>query len=200
VPQKQESTLLHLNFVRAAAHVCRAAGMLALLAMLNACDKPKVDELPADVTLTGLNGTQISLQTFHGRLLVLNVWASWCPPCRREMPSLERLSKKADSKHIAVAGIATDQSVNAVREFISQHGISFEIFSDTPMNVANILGVHIYPETLLVSPDGKLIQRISGEREWDSPAMLKALEEAYKGKRSAADFTQAATSYGTDGK
>jgi len=184
---------LYSKFVLATKQVCRAAGLLVMLFLLNACDKPKVDELPPEITLTGLNGKQISTQAFRGKLLVLNVWASWCPPCRREMPSLERLSKTADRKHIAVAGIATDQSVNAVREFISQHGISFDIFTDTPMNVANNLGVHIYPETLLISPDGKLIQRISGERDWDSPAMLKALEDAYLGKHNASDFSQTAT-------
>jgi thiol-disulfide isomerase/thioredoxin len=170
--------------------------MISLLALLSACDKPKVNELPAELTLTGLSGTQISIHAFRGKLLVLNVWASWCPPCRREMPSLERLSKTANGEHIAVAGIATDQSVNAVREFIAKQGITFNIYTDTPMNVANTLGVRIYPETLLIAPDGKLIQRISGERDWDSPAMLKALEDAYQGKRNASDFSPATTSQG----
>ena len=185
--------MLHSRFVRTAILLM---GMFALLATLNACDKQKIDELPTEFTLTGLNGTKTSIQMFHGKLLVLNVWASWCPPCRREMPSLERLSKSANSEHIAVAGISTDESVNAVREFVAKHSITFAIFTDTPMNVANTLGARVYPETLLIAPDGKLIQRIAGERDWDSPAMLKALEDAYQGKRSAADFTRAATAYG----
>lgn len=187
---------MHSRFVRTTIQICRLAGMIALLATLNACDKPKVDELPPELTLTGLNGTKTSLHTFRGKLLVLNVWATWCPPCRREMPSLERLSKSANREHIVVAGIATDESLNAVREFIAKYGITFDIFTDTPSNVANTLGARVYPETLLIAPDGKLILRIAGERDWDSPAMLKALENAYQGKRSAADFTQAATAYG----
>ena len=160
------------------------AGAIALLALLSACDKPAVEKPVPEFALTGLDGTQTSIHAFRGKLLVLNVWATWCPPCRREMPSLERLSKSADSQRIAVAGIATDQSMNAVREFMAQHGITFRIFTDTPSNVANALGVLVYPETLLIAPDGKIVQRISGERDWDSPAMHKILEDAYQGKRS----------------
>jgi len=186
---------LHSRIVRTTIHIVRLAGMIALLVLLSACDKPKVEEFPTEFTLTGLNGAKTSSHAFHGKLLVLNVWASWCPPCRREMPSLERLSKSANSEHIAVAGISTDESVNAVREFVAKHSITFEIFTDTASNVANILGARVYPETLLIAPDGKLIQRIAGERDWDSPAMLKALENAYQGKRSAADFSRAATAY-----
>ena len=183
---------MHSRFARTTIHMCRLAGMIALLATLNACDKPKIEEFPTEFTLTGLNGTKTSIHAFRGKLLVLNVWASWCPPCRREMPSLERLSKSANREHIAVAGISTDESVNAVREFVAKHSITFEIFTDTPSNVANTLGVRVFPETLLISPDGKIAQRISGEREWDSPAMLKVLEDAYQGKRIESDIIPAA--------
>lgn len=183
---------MHSRFVRIANHTCRIAGAVALLAMLSACGEPAVEKSLPELTLTGLDGAQTSIHAFRGKLLVLNVWATWCPPCRREMPSLERLSKSADSKRIVVAGIATDQSVNAVREFIAQHGITFHVFVDTPSNIANALDVRVYPETLLIAPDGKMVQRISGEREWDSLAMLKVLEDAYQGKRSESDATPVA--------
>jgi thiol-disulfide isomerase/thioredoxin len=158
--------------------------MVAVLALLGACGKSKVEESLPELTLTGLDGTQTSARSFRGKLLVLNVWATWCHPCRKEMPSLQRLSNKADSKRIIVAGIATDQSVNAVKEFMMLYKISFPIFTDTPSNVANNLGVRVFPETLLISPDGKIVQRIAGDRDWDSPAMLKVLEDAYEGKKS----------------
>ena len=183
---------MHSRFVRIANHTCRLTATVFLLALLSACGKPPAEEYLPDLTLTGLDGTQTSTRTFRGKLLVLNVWATWCPPCRKEMPSLERLSKTADDKRIVVAGIATDQSVNAVREFTTRHNITFRIFTDTPGNVANNLGVRVYPETLLVAPDGKIVQRIAGEREWDSTAMLNILEDAYLGKRSELDIIQAA--------
>lgn len=178
--------------MRIAKHIFRMAGTLALLTLLSACGKPAAEESLPKLTLTGLDGTQTSIQTFRGKLLVLNVWATWCPPCRREMPSLERLSKKADSNRIVVAGIAADESVNAVKEFTARYNITFRIYTDTPSNVANALGVRVFPETLLIAPDGKIVQRISGEREWDSPAMLKVLEDAYQGKRIVADLVPSA--------
>lgn len=179
---------MHSRFARATNRACRLAGMIALIALLSACDKPKVENISPELTLTNLNGTKTSLHAYRGKLLVLNVWASWCPPCRREMPSLERLSKSANSAHIVVAGIATDESVNAVREFVAQQGVTFDIFIDTPGNVAKVLGVQVYPETLLIAPDGKIVERIAGEREWDSPEMLKVLEEAYQGRIRTSDI------------
>ena len=166
----------------------RIVGAMTLLALLGACDKPEFEESLPELALTGLDGAKTSIHAYRGRLLVLNVWATWCPPCRREMPSLEHLSKSADSKRIVVAGISTDESVNAVREFVAKYGITFPIFTDTPGNVANVLDVRVYPETLLFAPDGKLVLRISGERDWDIPAMLKILEDAYQGKRIEPDL------------
>lgn len=174
---------MHSRLIHIATHAYRLAGVIALVALLNACGKSTVVEPLPELTLTGLDGEQTPIHAFSGKLLVLNVWATWCPPCRREMPSLERLSKKADNNHIIVAGIAADESVNAVKEFMAKYNITFRIYTDTPGNVANVLGVRVFPETLLISPDGKIIQRVSGEKEWDSPAMLKALEDAYLGKR-----------------
>jgi thiol-disulfide isomerase/thioredoxin len=162
--------------------------MIGLLVSLSACDTPPVATHIPEFTLTSLDGTKTPIQTFSGKLLVLNVWATWCPPCRREMPSLERLSKNADSKRIVVAAIATDASVHAVQEFLTLHKITFPIYTDTPGNVANNLGVRVYPETLLIAPDGKIVQRIAGERDWDSPEMLKVLEAAYLSRQSDSDI------------
>ena len=174
---------MHSKIIRS--YACRLAGALSLLALLGACDQPAAIEKPVpEISLTGLDGAQTSIAAYRGKLLVLNVWATWCPPCRREMPSLERLSKIVDSKRIVVAGIATDQSMNAVKEFIALHKITFPNYTDTPTSVANTLGVMVYPETLLIAPDGKIVQRIPGEQEWDSPEMLKLLEDIYQGKRS----------------
>ncbi|OGT03904.1 MAG: hypothetical protein A2143_03565 [Gallionellales bacterium RBG_16_57_15] len=158
--------------------------------MLGACSKPAVEEFVPELTLTSLDGTRTSLQEFRGKLLVLNVWATWCPPCRREMPSLERLSKSVDGSRIVVAGISVDSDANAVLEFLRQNGVTFRNFRDTPGNIANTLGVQVYPETLLIAPDGKIAHRITGERDWSSPAMLGVLEDAFRGRRSEPDYSQ----------
>lgn len=183
---------MYSKFVWYASQLPRMAGALALLVLLGACSKPApaIEKSIPELALTGLDGTRTSLQAFRGKLLVLNVWATWCPPCRKEMPSLERLSKSVDSERIVVAGLSADSDTNAVLEFLGQSGITFRNFIDTPENIANALGVRVYPETLLIGPDGRIAQRISGERDWSSPAMQQMLEDTLQGRRSEQDDRQ----------
>lgn len=135
-----------------------------------------------EFVLTGLDGGTASPQAFRGKLLVLNVWATWCHPCRQEMPSLERLARSVDPRRMAVVGLSVDDDKRLVQEFVLQHHVTFPIFVDADMRIANrILGIKAFPATFLIAPDGKLVGRISGERDWDSPAMMRLLEEAYRG-------------------
>ena len=183
---------MNLRINRIAHQTCRLAGAIALLALLGACGKPAAslavaeDKLFPELVLTGLDGAQASTRAFRGKLLVLNVWASWCPPCRKEMPSLERLSKTADGGRIAVVGMSIDRDVDGAREFLTEKGITFRNFTDPEKKIAGALDVRIYPETFLIAPDGKLVSKITGGRDWNSPAMLQVLEDAYQGRRSQA--------------
>ncbi len=116
-------------------------------------------------------------------MLVLNVWATWCPPCRREMPSLERLSRTLDPQRFAVIGLSTDQDEKLASEFLLQNQITFANFFDQSGKIAKQLGLKVYPETFVIAPDGTLVERIPGLREWDSAAMLAQLEDAYQRHR-----------------
>jgi len=159
--------------------------MLCVVLALTACSGPvqlaEGQQFP-EFVLTRLDGGTASPKAFRGKLLVLNVWATWCHPCRQEMPSLERLSRAVDPERMAVIGLAVDDDKRLVQEFILQHHVTFPIFTDTDMRIANgILGINAFPATFLIAPDGKLVGQISGEREWDSPAMMRLLEDAYRG-------------------
>jgi len=159
--------------------------MLCVVLALTACSGPvqlaEGQKFP-EFVLTRLEGGGTSPQAYRGKLLVLNVWATWCHPCRQEMPSLERLAHAVDPERMAVIGMAVDDDKRLVQEFVLQHQVTFPIFIDTDMRVANrILGINAFPATFLIAPDGKLVGQISGEREWDSPAMMRLLEDAYRG-------------------
>lgn len=184
---------MYSGIVQGAGRACRLLGVIALFVFLGACGKPSspfaiAEDKPfPELVLTGLDGTQTSIRAFHGKLLVFNVWASWCPPCRKEMPSLEQLSKIADSGgRIAVAGMSVDGDAAVAREFLAQNGITFRNFIDPDKEIANALGVRAYPETFLIAPDGKLVRKIMGEQDWSSPAMLQVLEDARQGRRTQA--------------
>ena len=159
--------------------------VMLVLASCSAPDAPvplsEGQQFP-DLVLTGLDGRTMSPQEFRGKLLVLNVWATWCHPCRQEMPSLERLSRAVDPGRMAVIGLTVDDDKRLVQEFVLQHSVTFPIFIDPNMRIANrVLGIKAFPATFLISPDGRLVGQIFGEREWDSPAMMRLLEEAYRG-------------------
>lgn len=136
------------------------------------------------LSLTGLEGgAPLSTTGIAGRVLVLNVWATWCPPCRREMPSLQRLAARVDPDRVLVAGLTVDRDLNLAREFVLHNQIAFPNFADPDMAIANgSLAVVGFPETFIVAPDGRLAARVAGAREWDAPEIVAALDALSRGE------------------
>ena len=134
------------------------------------------------LSLQGIDGKQIPLTAFRGKLVVLNVWATWCPPCRKELPSLQRLSTSLDDKRFVIVGLSLDQDNVAVREYLHDRGVTYVNFLDRNLDIAkNVLGMKAYPDTFFIGPDGTLLGRVVGAIEWDDSRMLQALEAAYRG-------------------
>lgn len=144
---------------------------------------PRPGEALPDLRLTGLDGSYLEIGSLRGQVLVLNAWATWCPPCRREMPALQRLSGAMQGRGVMVAGLSVDRDLNLVREFLLAHGITFPQYVDPDMSLANgVLRVVGFPETFIVAPDGRLAARLVGEREWDGPDMIRSLEALARGE------------------
>jgi thiol-disulfide isomerase/thioredoxin len=130
-------------------------------------------------------GEKANKSAFQGKVLVLNVWATWCPPCRKEMPSLQRLSQTLDPKRFAVIGLSTDQDAMLATEFLAQGGVTFDNFFDPNGHMSKQLGLKVYPETFLIAPDGTLARRVTGLQDWSSPEMLVLLEAIYQNRRGS---------------
>jgi thiol-disulfide isomerase/thioredoxin len=161
---------------------------LCLTAALCACGQaPPPDALiegrrfPA-LTLTDFNGTRESMERYRGKLVILNVWATWCAPCRQEMPALERLHRKLDPARFAVIGLSVDAEGDIAREFLLKLGITFKSYLDADAALARrLLEIRVYPDTFIIAPDGVLLRRIVGERDWDRPELPAILEAAAGG-------------------
>jgi thiol-disulfide isomerase/thioredoxin len=167
----------------------RSAGWaIALVCMMAGCSESKPPDRLVDgqpfpaLTLTDIDGNKVSLASFQGKLVVLNVWATWCPPCRKELPSLQRLSRTLDGKRFAVIGLSLDQDDVLVREYLIDIKVTYTNFMDREMRIANgILGMGVYPDTFFISPDGMFVGRMVGATQWDDPRVVEALEAAFHG-------------------
>lgn len=103
-----------------------------------------------------------------GKTLLINFWATWCAPCRDEMPELQMLSNSLDSNRYAVIGVAVDEDANLVREFLLEYRIRFANFQDRESYIATrLLGIESFPASFVVSPRGIIQRRIYGRRAWD---------------------------------
>ena len=139
----------------------------------------RVGELLRDATLTGLNGPSRTLSEFRGKPLLINVWASWCGPCRAEMASLERLAWLQQSSYFAVIGISTDDDSDRANAALAESNATISHFIDHDLVLENMLGAAQIPLTVLVDADGRVLQKIHGARDWDSPASLLIIDGAF---------------------
>jgi peroxiredoxin len=115
----------------------------------------------------------VSLDNFGGKLLVLNFWATWCPPCVQEMPSLDQFSREFSKDGVVVLGISVDKDVNAYRKFLSRAQVSFLMARDPEGKINAEYGTFKYPETYLINPQGKVVQKVIGPESWTDPRMTQ---------------------------
>lgn len=133
-----------------------------------------------------LEGRAAAWAAERGKLVVLNVWATWCAACRKELPSLERLSRDLDERRFEVVGLSLDNDAHDVREYLIDKGVTFANYMDPSMHVAdNVLGVKAYPYTFFIGPRGEVLGRVIGTAVWDEPKVIAALEAAYRGDGAA---------------
>jgi thiol-disulfide isomerase/thioredoxin len=132
-----------------------------------------------EAPLYGLTFDYRALSEFRGKPLVINVWASWCGPCRLEMGSLQRLAKRVEGKQFNVIGISTDDNSDAAAAFLRRSGITFDNYVDRKLVLENMLGANTIPLTVLVDADGRVVRKIYGAHEWDSPEFLNLIGKAF---------------------
>jgi thiol-disulfide isomerase/thioredoxin len=139
----------------------------------------KIGEYLPEATMRGLNGPSKSLSEFRGRPLIINVWASWCGPCRAEMASLERLAWRDESRDFDVIGVSTDDYSERATAALVASNATINHFIDVRLHIENMLGANRLPLTVLVDADGRVLEKVYGSREWDSPDALKLIDNAF---------------------
>jgi thiol-disulfide isomerase/thioredoxin len=133
-----------------------------------------------EATLQGLNGPAMQLGSFRGRPLIINVWASWCGPCRQEMESLERLAWRGTGPGFAIIGISTDDDAQAALAWLRASHATMSQFLDQGLQMEQMLGATRLPLTVLVGADGRVLRRVYGAREWDSADSMRLIETTFR--------------------
>lgn len=132
-----------------------------------------------EAKLDGLNVGKKSFSDYKGKPLIINIWASWCGPCRAEMGSLERLAQRYNGNEYNIIGISTDDYRDKAIDFIKQTGISFDNYIDHDLKLEKMLGANTIPLTVLVSAEGRVLQKVRGSREWDKPEIISAIDSTF---------------------
>ena len=164
------------------------AAMLSLVSILSAgpalAGDPfvslKISRLPAEsmaapFELTTLDGKVVKSSELAGKVVLVNFWATWCGPCKEEMPSLARLQKQLDPGQFALLTVTTDLQRQGIAHFFSQLGVSLPVLFDEDQEVSRSFMVRGLPTTIVIARDGTLVGRAVGPRAWDSPEAAAAM-------------------------
>lgn len=133
-----------------------------------------------EARMQGLLSPSRKLSAFRGTPLVINVWASWCGPCREEMPSLERLSRRFWGADLNVIGISTDDYRDRAEAFLRKSGVTFNNYIDKQLELENMLGADRLPLTILVDAQGRVLAKFYGAKDWDSPEALALIAKYFR--------------------
>ena len=130
-------------------------------------------------TFDNAEGETLELADFGGRVVVLNLWATWCPPCREEMPTLDALQQRLGGDDFQVIALSVDQGgAGIVRDFYDEIGIEhLPLYIDSSMRVMSRLGVRGLPTTLVLDRQGREVARLVGKADWATPEMIDYLRD-----------------------
>ena len=135
-----------------------------------------VGNVAPDFTLTDMQGQQVSLSQFRGKVVIINFWATWCPPCREEMPSMERLYRDYQDKGLVMLAVNVDENgQQAVAKFLQRTPHSFPILIDSKNVAQNTYGVFRFPESFIIDRNGVVVEKIIGGRDWMSGSVFKLI-------------------------
>lgn len=164
------------------------AVLLLLVAVLaSGCSKKEVPAQEGvaapDFTLSDLSGKQVQLSSLKGKVVLVNFWATWCPPCREEIPSMVKLNQIMQGKNFQMLAISIDEGgEQAVQEFFRQNGVTLPALLDNDGSVSRRYGTTGVPETFIVDGKGTIRKKVIGGVEWSSPEVVRYLEELMQEK------------------
>jgi peroxiredoxin len=154
--------------------------ILCLILLASGCYSgsrpPRIGAAARDFNVQDSDRT-VDLKQFRGQVLVLNFWATWCPPCVEELPSLIAMQDRAKAKGVVVLGVSIDVDGDAYHRFIKLHNVNFMTVRDPEEKVATMYGTAGWPETYVIDRQGVLRRKFVGPVDWTSPEIMDFLSK-----------------------
>ena len=162
-----------------------ALGWLFTVAVAFAASGPVLTSLNGDpapaLVLKDVNGTTHDLASYRGRVVLINFWATWCVPCREEMPSIQKLRDRLAGKPFVVFAVNVDEPDSRVRNFLSETRLDLPTLLDQNKSVTRAWGVRVMPTTFIVGRDGRLRYRAVGDLDWASDTVVGTISQLFGG-------------------
>jgi peroxiredoxin len=125
-------------------------------------------------------GKSFSLSAYRGKVVLLNFWATWCPPCRAEMPALNRLYRERKDRGLEILAVSTDKSVSDIHKFLGKNKVDFPILVDSDLSTAKLYKVFSMPTTFLIDRNGIIVEKFYGEYDWTEPETRGIIDKLLK--------------------
>ncbi|MGE5647878.1 MAG: TlpA family protein disulfide reductase [Acidobacteriota bacterium] len=129
-----------------------------------------------DFAIRADNGRTVTRSSFGGKLLVLNFWATWCPPCVEELPSLNEFQKTFADSGVVVLGVSVDTNPKVYQAFLKRANVAIMTARDPEAKIPSQYGTYQYPETYIIDREGKVVEKIIGATNWTDPAMASRVK------------------------
>jgi peroxiredoxin len=138
----------------------------------------KVGEIAPDFTLPTLRGNSVKLSDYRGKVIFLNIWATWCPPCREEMPSMEALYRRLKGREFEMLAVSIDRDGGeVVGPFVAKYGLTFPVLLDSGNKTYKLYGLTGVPETFIIDRNGVVLYKIIGAQDWMKKDWLDAFNQ-----------------------
>ena len=156
--------------------VIAGVAMIASLCCSSSPGPAVQGEAAPEFTFKNQSGKELSLSQLRGKVVLVNFWGTFCPPCLDELPSMQQLHRRMINQPFEILALSVDTSWEPVNRFMKENGFTLPVYADFDKQISTLYGTHMWPETYIVDKKGKIAYKVVGPKDWTSSEVLKFLD------------------------
>ena len=162
--------------IRKVVPVFAGLAMIASLSCSSGLGPALQGEAAPEFTFKNQAGQELSLSQLRGKVVLVNFWGTFCPPCLDELPSMQQLHRRMINQPFEILALSVDTSWEPVNRFMKENGFTLPVYADFDKQISTLYGTHMWPETYIVDKKGKIAYKVIGPKDWTSSEVLKFLD------------------------